>query len=510
MGQRPSIADILAIVLTLLLSFESDIATAAARRALVIGNDAYPEPWQLNSCVNDAKAFAAWLEEVGFEKHEIQVITNANRVQMLGALNTLASATSRQPHDQVVIYYSGHGSKVDDDNGDEEDGQDEVLVAIGGPGDSTSLGSEVVRDDQFYDFLQRIRSRTEQVVVVLDSCFSGGTMKGGLDAPLVRRPTKRIPEAALRRKDGAVAVEPARTDGAEPWRRKALGGSDAPSAFLEQKSSGNQGGLVFLAASSERESASAAGPGEQLSVFTAALLRTVRTPSRSASRDATLASVLAEVQSQLIGVQTPQLVTERVAASTKFTPGLFDDPIQVDGERRFSAILERLIYLPPSNGDASWRLDAHCHPSDKVAIGSAYDLRVVPGRAGFLTVFTVQSDGSVVFLYPNRARPGNLVRAGIEVPIPWEQGLGAAPPAGVERYFVYLLEKNPFEGVDLSQFSGALPVGHLGDIVRRRANIESVAQLRELLERGTGQHGAHGPGRIGWTRKIVSVTTVER
>src|SRR5262249_26655518 len=107
----------------------------------------------------------------------------------------------------VIIYFSGHGIQIDDDNGDEADGQDEVLAphdlvtgdilielvkkaARGEPVDrrvkdwialvkqeGPKAGNALIRrtgvsDDEFGHWLQKLDGR--QVIVILDICHSGG------------------------------------------------------------------------------------------------------------------------------------------------------------------------------------------------------------------------------------------------------------------------------------------------------------------------------------------------
>jgi hypothetical protein len=53
-----------------------------------------------------------------------------------------------EPGDSIFLHYSGHGSKVkDDDWGEEEDGYDEVLVPL----DYQEAG--MIRDDDLYDII---------------------------------------------------------------------------------------------------------------------------------------------------------------------------------------------------------------------------------------------------------------------------------------------------------------------------------------------------------------------
>ena len=69
----------------------------------------------------------------------------------------------RGPSDYGVATYSGHGTYVPDQNGDEPDGRDECLVMA-----SLSL----VRDDEFRQLLAGRRPGA-RLVVISDCCFSG-------------------------------------------------------------------------------------------------------------------------------------------------------------------------------------------------------------------------------------------------------------------------------------------------------------------------------------------------
>jgi len=72
--------------------------------------------------------------------------------------------------DLVIIYYAGHGTVIEDKDGDEGDGLDEALVPYDyHPGDEAGL----IVDDLFGWWVNRLRSR--RVVVIVDSCYSGGT-----------------------------------------------------------------------------------------------------------------------------------------------------------------------------------------------------------------------------------------------------------------------------------------------------------------------------------------------
>ncbi|MBT5537269.1 caspase family protein, partial [Candidatus Poribacteria bacterium] len=76
-------------------------------------------------------------------------------------------AESTQPDDRVLFYFAGHGTQLQDDNGDEEDGLDESLWAW----DTGILDLTWVRDDDLNRWLSAVPAREK--VVILDCCHSG-------------------------------------------------------------------------------------------------------------------------------------------------------------------------------------------------------------------------------------------------------------------------------------------------------------------------------------------------
>lgn len=90
--------------------------------------------------------------------------------------------------DEVLVYFSGHGSQAPDQSGDEPDGLDETWVLhdsrVGGVGD--------LSDDEVYARLTELHEKTSNITVILDSCSSGSAAKDGLArarlAPQASRP----------------------------------------------------------------------------------------------------------------------------------------------------------------------------------------------------------------------------------------------------------------------------------------------------------------------------------
>ncbi len=105
------------------------------------------------------------------ESFKKQLIDNAKNYF---AANNL-TANDRDKGANIVFYYSGHGSKLEDKNGDESDGIDETIVAQ----DSDRNGVKDIPDDEFDVFYKELSQYTTNIVFMFDSCHSGTVTRGG-------------------------------------------------------------------------------------------------------------------------------------------------------------------------------------------------------------------------------------------------------------------------------------------------------------------------------------------
>jgi hypothetical protein len=97
---------------------------------------------------------------------------SALRLEFLNLSNTV------KPEDQVLIYFSGHGSQIKDTNNDEADGADEVLLLADSFVDFNENKSQlnnVLVDDELYALLQQIPS--QNLLLIVDACHSGTVNK---------------------------------------------------------------------------------------------------------------------------------------------------------------------------------------------------------------------------------------------------------------------------------------------------------------------------------------------
>ncbi|BCA53319.1 hypothetical protein W02_04590 [Nitrospira sp. KM1] len=139
------------------------------KRALLIGINNYRAVPKLQGSLNDVETMKQVLmTRWGFPEVNIRTLTDeqATREGMLAALSRLVDDTG--PDDIVYIHYSGHGSQVEDLNGDEPDDRlDETLV----PQDGRTGSVPDITDDELEALLSRLT--TPHAFVVLDSCHSG-------------------------------------------------------------------------------------------------------------------------------------------------------------------------------------------------------------------------------------------------------------------------------------------------------------------------------------------------
>jgi hypothetical protein len=170
-------------------SEQDQVTKGPTRRALLIGISDYfyddaPEAerapgWKvkdLRGAVNDIRLMKQVLiQRFAFEEQNITMLEDgqATRKAMLAELKKIVAETG--PEDVVYIHFSGHGSRVDDTDGDEEDKKDETLV----PYDGRTGDVPDITDDEMYYILKKLDAK--DALVVLDSCHSGTATRGESD-----------------------------------------------------------------------------------------------------------------------------------------------------------------------------------------------------------------------------------------------------------------------------------------------------------------------------------------
>lgn len=143
------------------------------RKALLCGINAYPKQ-PLRGCVNDAQSLRDLLvSQFDFRSEDIHLLRDAegikSRVRQEWQWLTAAAA----PGDTLVFHFSGHGSNVRDQNGDESDGRDEITCLYDMDFDDPNT---YILDDEWYEWVRQVR-RDANLIIVKDTCHSGGSSR---------------------------------------------------------------------------------------------------------------------------------------------------------------------------------------------------------------------------------------------------------------------------------------------------------------------------------------------
>ena len=190
---------------------------AGRRVALCVGVDNYPNPQhRLSGCVADARMWADTLGRQGFTC-ETLLDAQATRSNIEQKLRQLVN--SSRAGDVIVFQYSGHGTHVNDLNGDEDDGQDEAICPV-----DFATGSLFI-DDDIASAISGLPAGVN-LTLFMDCCHSGTNSRfavgGDLSRPLGEDVRRRyvIPDDAL----NAAHAEFRRTLDADSSRATGSGG----------------------------------------------------------------------------------------------------------------------------------------------------------------------------------------------------------------------------------------------------------------------------------------------
>ena len=233
-------------------------AALEARALLIAAADYYHFP-SLEAPPRDAMDMSEALQALGVPAKNIQVLgdssgSHATRQNIIDAMERLKHES--MPGELVVLYYSGHGTQVRDQNGDESDQRDEALVPVDTP--LRMEPSDLVLDDQIKSTIDHIRANGADVWAIFDSCLSGTLTRDG--------------NASVRIKGVTAATTP--SSQGETREDSWIGPSD------ETASTKNEGSLVAFYSSRSYENSLerrvADGENTFRSIYTAALVDALR------------------------------------------------------------------------------------------------------------------------------------------------------------------------------------------------------------------------------------------
>ena len=255
------------------------------KRALLVGISDYKYAslngklgWnELPGATNDVDLQRELLvHRFGFQTGDITILKNkeAGRQDILRAMEDLVQWS--KPGDVIVIHYSGHGSTVDDPDRIFEDHLNGTIVPYdsdrpigGGPVDDITSGTL---------FLLMAALKTENVTLVLDSCYAGGGTRGNLVMRSIDGEAERSqnnPSAAKIIASSDERVYQEKLLKKLQWSRK---------DWIEKRKVGISQGVALAAARRNQQAADATFAGDvRAGVFSYALTRHLWQQARNES-----------------------------------------------------------------------------------------------------------------------------------------------------------------------------------------------------------------------------------
>lgn len=387
---------IIRCALSICLLLSASTMVNAENRALLIGATNYEESrFDLSGIDKDLVTMHHFAELLGYEKDQIRTISGSD-VTARNLQNEFSGFLTDgvSPNDSVLIYYSGHGVQVRDENDDEADGRDEALTMYDLAVERNGY-SGLLTDDELQQMLDQIPSRN--IMLVVDACHSG---------TVTRSLTTSV-----------TLVTQAFGD---TYEVKALPYRGAPT-----QTKGNVGkafeasaeGLIALSAAQDDEQALATTLG---STFTLSLFSALQQHRGEATPE------------DLINI-SKTMIKEKIDPESQFTPNISGDPTLATRPFKVTTAAER--------GDVYWQqLESVTQAASGIQV-TGFEKRYLNDQEitlsvelpfdGYLNIVLVDSDDTPVVLFPNSFSPDNYLTQGThELPAHRDYGWYAQEPWG--------------------------------------------------------------------------------
>jgi metacaspase-1 len=361
------------------------LAARAEQRALLVGVGKYVHPnIDLPGIDLDLERMRETLKLMGFSDRQIHTLQDeqATSTNVISEFGTWLRE-GVQPNDQVVFYFSGHGSNVPDLNGDETDGVDEVLVThdMRFNRSKTHPLTGVVIDDKIGEMLDAIPSK--HILVIVDACHSGTITR------------------TLVLKNRSLGSEPVFVKSFNyPGMPLPLPRKTRLTRGLERNTT--QMNFVSLTAAADTEAAIGTAHG---GIFTIGLTEAAK--RLSSERQSVTVKELRDAEAQYIRskvdkdqVHTPQVNGNPNLATSALS---FHHLAVADGLNR-KKLLD-LVAAQARHFDIS-------SSSVKYAVDQPVKLTLTVPASGYLNLVSVDAKDNAIVLFPNRYQENNAVNAG--------------------------------------------------------------------------------------------------
>jgi len=147
---------------------------------LQVGIDDYLYVDKLRGCVQDVRDMKELLiGKFNVPADHFVTLTNkeATHEAIVNAFRKQLIENAKRYRDAIVIFqFSGHGSRVPDQNGDKADGLDSTLVPVNSR-DPEGNNFDIV-DDELRNLFDELSKYTSNITFIIDACHSGNPTRG--------------------------------------------------------------------------------------------------------------------------------------------------------------------------------------------------------------------------------------------------------------------------------------------------------------------------------------------
>jgi hypothetical protein len=455
----------------------------AENHALILWIGQYREPVsELPGIDIDAKNARAIALAMGVPDGNIAEAKN-EQLTLQGIADTIDALTQRiKPGDKVFLYYSGHGSQRQNNSGTAKKCS-EGLVAH---------DVRLYYDRELEVALRRLGEKASQLVMMNDSCFSGGASEKAFGASRARAPRwvpKAVPPSLLK----AAATTAGNAEGYECGQAvnqrplaKSLDGVVRAGARL-----------LYIAAAADNEVSFASSQG---SLATLAWTECMGDPATDADRSGMItgeelrACAQARVNRRTDVRQTIALGSGDSQLAVGFAPQAPLSAVSAPSGAAAPDGAKALVNLRHGS-DVSYRIDMTPTKRKLRIRQDELDFTVKTNREGYLYLLQVGSDRKTFnLLFPNQMDSDNRVGVGAHRFPRLAWAVRAAGPAGTSHLIALVspVPKDFSRGMDISGIFAVAPITGLA--------------TKNLIVEATGASPG-GNGRYG-TSEVVAIEEV--
>ena len=381
----------------------------AEQRALLIGVGEYElDGMDLPGIDIDLDRMEDTLRVIGFKDTQIKRLLNAdataeNVIDHFGTWLTDGVG----PDDRVVVYFSGHGSFIPDENGDEPDGVDEVLVThnvryASIDGKRSLVG--IVKDD---DVAAMIRgTASNNVLVIVDACHSGTMTRD-----ILMRNRSLTGEPVFERSFAWDGMPIGRDPG---MTRDIANAKTAADREFESK-------FIGISAAGDGEKAIGTSRGGVFTIgFTDAIL--------NGARDGR------QLDIQAVRDSAERFIRQKLDSNRAHTPQITGNSALGDGLLPIAPITEGYgpIWTRLQELTGEGQFFALSSEKREYRVDDAVEISLDIPESGYLNLVTVDAHDNATVLFPNEFESNNYVEAG-QFSFPSDAAefeFAAAQPAG--------------------------------------------------------------------------------